>query len=152
MPEAKRSDRLAIVLSLMSREEEAERKAMGELQAKIRQCETKVVELIDYQRQYQNELRQSGKKGTSLHNIQNYQVFISRLGSAVEQQQQQIQLMQAQLDQQTKKWQQIYQKKNNMLSFIEQCRQEEAYAADKRQQRELDDAVCRRAFYTPKED
>ncbi len=152
MVEKKTSERLGLVMELIVREEEAERRALGEFQAQIKSAELKVQELVSYQRQYQDELRGQGKKGaaaagSTIRNLQNYHVFISRLGVAIEQQEQQILLLKQKLEVQTQKWRKIYQKKSNMADYIDRCRREEDYQADKKQQRELDDAVCRRSFY-----
>lgn len=151
MPQQPRSKRLGLVLDLISREEEAERKVLGDLQARARQAETKVQELIDYQRQYQSELRDSGNqgKGPSAHLIQNYHVFISRLGNAIEQQEQQLVLLGQQLNRQRQKWQVVYQKKNNMSDYIASCCQSEQLIEAKKQQRDLDDSVYRRSFKHP---
>lgn len=146
MPRQQRSQRLSLVLDLISREEETERIALGELQARARQAEIKVQELINYQRQYQNELKATGNKGPGARFIQNYHVFISRLGVAIEQQEQQLALLAQQLNQQRQKWQTVYYKKSNMKDYIARCRQAEQRADEKKQQRDLDDAVYRRTF------
>ncbi|AZZ90971.1 flagellar export protein FliJ [Hahella sp. KA22] len=147
MAEKKKSQRLSLVLDLAERDEENERKKMGEIRRRVEQAEGKLEQLVAYQRDYQDELRGTQNGVRSVRHIQTYHVFISRLGSAIEQQQQQLLLLKQQLSQQTEVWRAAYQKKNNMQDFIDRCKKEEAYYEDKKQQRNLDDAVGRRAYH-----
>jgi flagellar protein FliJ len=150
MAQQKRSARLGLVLELISRKEETERAALGELQAGIKQAEMKVQELVNYQRQYQAELLEQGNKIPTGRHIQNYHVFISRLGVAVEQQQQQLLLLRQRFEAQRQQWQLVHQKKTNMSDLVERCRLDERKAEDKQQQRDIDDTVYRRALYRSK--
>ena len=142
----KRSQRLKIVMDMIHREEEQERKKLGEFRTLLQTAEAKIEQLVAYQRQYQDELRASHATVQSIRHIQTYHLFISRLGTAIEQQQQQTLLIRQRMDAQTLVWQQVYQKCKNMEDYIERCRQEEQLDDDKKEQRSLDDEVNRRAF------
>jgi len=145
MPQVRRSQRLSLVLDLLSREEETERAAFGEIQASIQIAENKLEELINFQQQYQAELKKSAGIDSSVRHLQNYHIFISRLGAAIEQQHQQLMLLRQRVDVQRKKWQLAYQKKSNMGDLITRCRNDEQVFEDKKFQREMDDAICRQA-------
>ncbi len=142
----KRSQRLKVVIDMIHREEDQERQKLGELRTQLQAAEAKIEQLVAYQRQYQNELRASHATVQSIRHIQTYHLFISRLGTAIEQQQQQTLLIRQHMDAQTLVWQKIYQKRKNMEDYIERCRTEEQLEDDKKEQRSLDDDISRRAF------
>ncbi|WP_020410472.1 flagellar export protein FliJ [Hahella ganghwensis] len=145
MPTQKRSQRLQIVLDLIAREEDQERQLLGQIRTQMQASEDKIEQLIAYQRQYQEDLKSNSASVKSVRHIQTFHVFISRLGTAIEQQQQQSLLLKQKLEAQTGKWQAVYQKKKNMEEHIERCRQEETLEEDRKEQRRLDDAAYRRA-------
>jgi len=142
----KRSQRLKIVMDMIRRKEDQEGKKLGELRAMLQTAEAKIEQLIAYQCQYQDELRASHTTVQSIRYIQTYHLFISRLGTAIEQQQQQTQLIRQRMDAQTLLWQQAYQKCKNMEDYIERCRREEQQEDDRKEQRNLHDDINRRAF------
>ncbi|OZG72887.1 flagellar export protein FliJ [Hahella sp. CCB-MM4] len=144
MPTQKRSQRLKIVLDLIDREEEQERQALGQIRSQLHASDAKIEQLIAYQRQYQEDLRSTSSSVKSVRHIQTFHVFISRLGTAIEQQQQQSLLLKQKLEVQTGKWQMVYQKKKNMEEFVDRCRNEEQIEEDRKEQRQLDDATHRR--------
>ncbi len=144
MPTQKRSRRLQIVLDLIAREEDQERQLLGQLRSQLQASDAKIDQLVAYQRQYQEDLRSTSASVKSVRHIQTFHVFISRLGTAIEQQQQQSLLLKQKLDVQTGKWQTVYQKKKNMEEYIERCKNEEQVEEDRKEQRQLDDAAHRR--------
>ncbi len=140
----KRSQRLAVVLKLVQREEEAEAQKLGKLRQHLQLEQKKCQELVEYQAEYHQALRQGGIDNPS--RLQVYHQFIARLGGAIEQQQAQIQRVEKALVKQQSTWAEVHGRRKNMESFIERCSEEEARDAEKKLQRMLDDAQARRHY------
>lgn len=140
----KRSQRLSLVQKLVLQEEQEEARKLGELRRQLQDEEQKCRELIDYQGEYQEALRQG--QITDPSRIQVYHAFIARLSQAVEQQQQQLERLNQAVLQQQIQWGSVHARRKNMDQFVTRCQEEEAQVAEKKLQSQLDDAQGRSHF------
>lgn len=139
-----RSQRLQLVLDLERRKEDEEAKKLGRLQQMLQQEMAKAEELLKYQGEYQDALRAG--QISDPNRMQVYHQFIARLSQAFEQQQLHVEKVRGALANQQARWAEIHGRRRNIESYIGKCRDEEAQLAEKKLQRQLDDAQGRRRY------
>jgi flagellar FliJ protein len=140
----KRSERLQVVLELAMRNEEAALKRLRDAQTALHEQQEQLAQLMQYQSDYQQQLRQTTSNPLRASQYQSSQYFLSQLGIAIDQQQARIEFCEAEMDAYRSQWQQLHQKTRGMDDFILQCQQKEQAELDKREQLEMDELACQR--------
>ena len=141
----KRSERLKIVLELAQRKEETALKQLRDAQSALHAQQQQLSQLVQYQVEYQQQLRQTSTTPLRASQYQSSQHFLSQLGLAIEQQQAKIEFCEAEMEAYRSQWQQLHQKTQGMDDFILQCRQKEQAEFDEREQIEMDELASQRA-------
>jgi len=122
--------------------ERAEREAarlFGQGQTQLSQAEAKLGELRQYFSDYQQQWMTQGSQGVSGQWLVNYQRFLSQLESAIGQQQRSVDWHQANLNKLREQWQQRRARLDGLRKLVERYLQEARTAADKREQKLLDE-------------
>jgi flagellar FliJ protein len=136
----RRSDRLMVVLQMEERREAAAQEAMQAALHKYEGERGRLQELLQYHGDYQNQIRQQQGPQSS-QRLLGWQQFISQLNQAIEQQQGQVNRLQARLEEARKLWRAAWEKRQAMARHIEDCRRQEQQDTDQREQKLVDEAT-----------
>jgi flagellar FliJ protein len=116
-------------------------RAMGEAGRKVAELEGKVEQLQSYRDDY---VRNSQSPATiDAVKLQNYRMFLDRLGEALRQQLNSLGIARAEYDKRRALWTEKRIEAESLGRVVERFRKEERHAADQREQREGDDAALR---------
>jgi flagellar FliJ protein len=116
-------------------------RAMGEAGRKVAELEGKVQQLQSYRDDY---VRNSQSAGTiDAVKLQNYRMFLDRLGEALRQQSQLLDIARAEYEKRRVMWSEKRIEAESLGRAVDKFRKEERHAADQREQREGDDAALR---------
>jgi len=142
---ASRAARLAPVIEMAERAERDAARLLGQGQVQLTQAETKLGELEQYFRDYQQQWMEQGSQGVSGQWLMNYQRFLSQLESAIGQQQRSVNWYRDNLLKLRQQWQQKHARVEGLSKLIESYQREARIAADKREQKLLDEFAQRLA-------
>jgi flagellar FliJ protein len=116
-------------------------RAMGEAGRKVAELEGKVQQLQSYRDDY---VQNSQAAGTiDAVKLQNYRMFLDRLGEALRQQSQLLDIARAEYEKRRLMWSEKRIEAETLGRAVDKFRKEERHAADQREQREGDDAALR---------
>ena len=116
-------------------------RAMGEAGRKVAELEGKVEQLQSYRDDY---VRNSQSPATiDAVKLQNYRMFLDRLGDALRQQLESLVIARAEYDKRRALWSEKRIEAESLVRVVDRFRKEERHAADQREQREGDDAALR---------
>ena len=116
-------------------------RAMGEAGRKVAELEGKVEQLQSYRDDY---VRNSQSPATiDAVKLQNYRMFLDRLGDALRQQLESLVIARAEYDKRRALWSEKRIEAESLGRVVDRFRKEERHAADQREQREGDDAALR---------
>ena len=120
-------------------------RAMGEAARKVAELERQFQQLQSYRDEY---VRKSGNGTTAVDavKLQNYRTFLDRLGDALRQQLTSLDLARAEYEKRRLAWSAKRIEAESLGRAVERFRKEERHAADRRDQREVDDAAMRVSF------
>ena len=135
----RRSKRLQVVLDLAKRKEEEALKALQIAQGSLSNQNQKLQELTQYQRDYQQSLRDAYQTHATAESCATYQHFLAQVGAAIEQQQQAVALAEQQFDKVRVHWLALHEKQQGMGSLIDRFRDEEDKELDKKEQKMIDE-------------
>ncbi len=138
-----RAARLAPVVEMAERAERDAARLLGQAQAQLSQAETKLSELEQYFGDYQQQWMQQGSQGVSGQWLMNYQRFLSQLESAIGQQQRSVNWHRDNLLKLRQQWHQKHARVEGLSKLIEGYQREARVAADKREQKLLDEFAQR---------
>jgi flagellar FliJ protein len=139
-----RSSRLQIVEKLAKQREDQAAQALAEVRQQIETEEKRLTDLLDYRTEYLQYLDTAGAEGISMQQWRRTQGFIDQLADLANRQQLTIQNWQHREQQVLEKWRELYQRRKNIGSYIEKISTEEAIAADKKEQKLIDELINRR--------
>ena len=133
------SSQLQPVANLAKHSERSAARKHGDVLREFKQQQQQLEELIKYRKQYFENFQQAGKAGLSIVQVRDYQLFLSRLDQAIAQQQQQVQQHQAVTRQSQANWMDKRGKSKMLDKVVAGRLQQEQQAAEKQEQRELED-------------
>jgi flagellar FliJ protein len=116
-------------------------RAMGEAGRKVAELEGKVQQLQSYRDDYVRNSQAAG--AIDAVKLQNYRMFLDRLGEALRQQSQQLDVARAEYEKRRVLWSEKRIEAESLGRVVDKFRKEERHAADQREQREGDDAALR---------
>ena len=134
-----RAARLAPVVDMAEREEREAARSLGQCQTLLSQAEGKLANLHRYLGDYQQQWINEGSKGVSGQWLMNYQRFLAQLETAINQQNQAVAWNRANLDKAREAWQQRYARLEGLRKLVQRYIDEARVAADKREQKLLDE-------------
>jgi len=125
-------------------------RAMGEAARKVAELERQFQQLQSYRDEY---VRKSGNGTAAVDavKLQNYRTFLDRLGDALRQQLTSLDLARAEYEKRRLAWSAKRIEAESLGRAVERFRKEEQHAADRREQREVDDAAMQVSFTTRRE-
>jgi flagellar export protein FliJ len=120
-------------------------RAMADAGRKVSELERQLEQLQNYRDEY---IRNSGHAGGTMDavKLQNYRSFLDRLGEALRQHLKNLEAARAEYDKRRQLWSEKRVEAESLGRVVERFRQEERHAADRREQREGDDAAMRIAL------
>lgn len=134
-----RASRLAPVVDMAEREERDAARALGKCQALLSQAEGKLGDLHRYLGDYQQQFVTEGRTGVSGQWMMNYQRFMVQLDTAIKQQNQSVDWHRSNIDKAREIWQQKYARLEGLRKLVQKYMDEARVAADKREQKLLDE-------------
>lgn len=135
-----RSQRMAIVEKVALQREEQAAKALSMARQQMEMEHKRLQELIDYQNDYDGNLRQEGREMTGMQ-LRNFQYFTGQLEHIVIQQKQQIETLDGQIEQIQEKWQELYIRRKSIGSIVDKIKLEEWVVQEKKEQKAMDELV-----------
>lgn len=139
----KRAKRLEPVKALMGETERECAQQLAALQSRLLEAEQRCQELKRYLSEYHSAFRQRASAGIGVNGIRDYQVFIARLGEAVQQQDGIVAQLRGDCERARAQWREAAAKKSAVGKVIEHARAEEVRIEARRQQRETDEHAQR---------
>lgn len=139
-----RAKRLAIVERLAVQREEQASQALAQVRMQIETEEKRLDELVEYRQEYLNYLEKQGAQGISMQQWHRTQSFIDQLVTLSGRQQSTIDAWRSREQQILEKWRELYQRRKNVGRFVDKISTEEAIAADKQEQKLIDELISQR--------
>lgn len=120
-------------------------RAMGEAGHKVTEMEQQLEQLQAYRDEYvRNSTQSSG--AIDAVKLQNYRSFLDRLGEALRQQLKSLDSARVEYEKRRAQWSEKRIEAESLGRVVDRFRKEEQHAADRRDQREGDDAALRVVF------
>jgi flagellar FliJ protein len=117
-------------------------RAMGEAGRKVADLERQLQQLQTYRDDYVRNSAQ-GARPVDAVKLQNYRTFLDRLGDALRQQSRLLDDARAEYERRRAAWSEKRIEAESLGRAVDRFRREEQHAADRREQREGDDAALR---------
>ena len=117
-------------------------RAMGEAGRKVADLERQLQQLQTYRDDYVRNSAQ-GARSVDAVKLQNYRTFLDRLGDALRQQSRLLDDARAEYERRRAAWSEKRIEAESLGRAVDRFRKEEQHAADRREQREGDDAALR---------
>jgi flagellar protein FliJ len=115
---------------------------MGDAGRKVAELERQLEQLQVYRDEYVRNSTQSNGAMDAVK-LQNYRSFLGRLGDALNQHQKTLELARKEFDARRAQWSEKRVEAESLNRVVDRFRKEEQSAADRREQREGDDAAMR---------
>ena len=119
--------------------------AMAEAARRVADLERQLAQLQTYRDEYVRNSQQSGGSMDAVK-LQNYRSFLDRLGEAMRQHVKNLDAARAEFEKRRSTWSEKRVEAESLGRVVERFRKEERSAADRREQREGDDAAMRIAL------
>jgi flagellar FliJ protein len=117
-------------------------RVMGDAGRKVAELERTLEQLQAYRDEYVRNSTQSNGAMDAVK-LQNYRSFLERLGEALNQHQKSLELARKEFDKRRVQWSEKRVEAESLNRVVDRFRKEEQSAADRREQREGDDAAMR---------
>jgi flagellar protein FliJ len=143
----RKSKRFEPIQEIASTKAEDLSRVMGEAARKVADLERQLEQLQAYRDEYVRNSTQSSGTMDAVK-LQNYRSFLDRLGEAMRQHMQSLKAAHAEFDKRRALWSEKRIEAEVLGRVVDRFRKEEQHAADRREQREGDDAALRLALAT----
>jgi flagellar FliJ protein len=130
------------------RMDSAER-ALLMLRQRVEQEKKRLQDLLDYRQEYQQRLRGSATNGIAIHLLRDYQVFLAKIGQAIQHQEEAVAQAEARWNQAHEHWLGQRQKVKAYETLARRHAQSESLRQDKRDQRLSDEQALKQFLYNP---
>jgi flagellar FliJ protein len=117
-------------------------RAMGEAARKVAELERQYQQLQSYRDEYVRKTTQ-GTAAVDAVKLQNYRTFLDRLGEALRQQLTSLDVARAEYEKRRAAWSEKRVEAESLGRAVDRFRKEERHDAERRDQREVDDAAMR---------
>ncbi len=139
----KRAQRLLPVIDMAQTAEQEAAAKLRQYQAALQQAQQQLQNLEHYRDDYQQQWIDKGQTGVSGQWLMNYQRFLSQLAVAIEQQQKSLAWHENNVRSSQTLWQQAYARLEGLRKLVQRYREEAQKAADKQEQKLLDEMAQR---------
>lgn len=117
-------------------------RAMGDAGRRVAELERQLEQLKSYRDEYARNSAQAGAAIDAVR-LQNFRSFLDRLSEALRQKQQALDLARAEYEKRRTLWSEKRVEAESLGRAVDRFRKEEQHVADRREQREGDDAAMR---------
>ena len=138
-----RSERLAPVQRVLGQTEQQRARDLGEARQRLVAAETKLQDLQQYRQDYERVFQQRATTGQSVMALRDFQVFLARLGQAIQQQTQIAEAARGDVAGRTTRWQSAARQVKAVDSVVGRWQGEERRADDRREQKDTDERAQR---------
>jgi flagellar protein FliJ len=138
-----RTQRLRPVQDLADDTERRLAQSVAGFERRLKEGETKLLELERYQSEYQNQLADRAAGGIGVNDLRDYQAFLARLVEAIRQQRTLVTRARTERDAERVRWQEAATRVKALDHVVGQWRTEEQRRLDQREQREIDERAQR---------
>ena len=125
-------------------------RAMGEAGRKVADIESQLGQLKSYRDEYVRNSTQSAAAMDAVK-LQNYRSFLDRLGEALRQHMKSLETARAEYERRRALWSEKRVEAESLSRVVDRFRKEEQHVADRREQREGDDAAVRALLAAPRD-
>lgn len=139
----KRAQRLLPVIDLAQTAEQEAATQLRQYKAALQHAQQQLHNLEQYRDDYQQQWINKGQVGVSGQWLMNYQRFLSQLEVAIEQQQKSLAWHENNVRSSQAVWQQAYARLEGLRKLVQRYRAEAQKAADKQEQKLLDEMAQR---------
>lgn len=139
-----RSKRIRPVVEIVENRERDAAQALGLCRKNVAEQEQRLQELLQYRDEYNQRLLHHTGQGMDARKLHEYQIFLSRLNQAIEQQQQAVHQAVAQCDEKNRHWMEKRSHARAIGKVEQRYRSQEQHEAEKREQKEMDEHALRR--------
>jgi len=146
----KKSKRFEPIQEIASTSAKDLSRAMGEAGRKVAEIERQLEQLRSYRDEYVRNSTQSAAAMDAVK-LQNYRSFLDRLGEALRQHMKSLENARAEYETRRAAWSEKRVEAESLSRAVDRFRKEEQHVADRREQREGDDAALRVSFATRSE-
>jgi len=144
-----KSQRMKPVQRVAEAREQATAKDLAAAQRYLKDQETRMAELRQYQREYLQQSQDMGRAGISAARYMEMQRFLANVDKAIEQQRQVVDNAVRVCEQKRRIWQEAYSKCKSLDKVVERFAAQELYVASQREQKELDEIAQQRSRGEP---
>lgn len=138
-----RAERMAPVQRVFGQTERDRARDLGEAQRHLADAEARLVELRNYHGEYLGAFRKRAEDGTSIRALRDFQAFLARLETALQQQEQLVVQARERAAGSRRSWQGAAQQVKAVDAVVDRWQQVEARAQDRREQKESDERAQR---------
>lgn len=138
------SDRFKPIQKVTSQKERKAAAALGESLKQREAAKQRLDELRQYLAEYLGRFESSARRGLSSNQVMEYQVFISKLETAIAQQEQTVAESEQVCNSSKQHWRGRYSKSKAMDNAIERMRVKERKILERREQAEADERAQRK--------
>lgn len=140
----KRSERLRIVQTLAKQREDQAAQALAQVRLQIATEQKRLDELNQYRTEYLTYLDTQAAAGISIEQWRRTQGFADQLAKLAVQQNEALNSWRQREQQVLTMWRELHQRRKNIAQFIDKIAIEEIIAADKQEQKQLDELITLR--------
>jgi flagellar FliJ protein len=144
----KKSKRFEPIQEIASTSAQDLSRAMGEAGRKVADLESQLEQLKSYRDEYVRNSTQSAAAMDAVK-LQNYRSFLDRLGEALRQHLKSLEIARAEYERKRALWSEKRVEAESLSRVVDRFRKEEQHVADRREQREGDDAALRASLAAP---
>jgi flagellar protein FliJ len=141
----KRSDRLDMVQQMAARTERERAEKVGAAERHLVEMQQKLAALEKYRSEYESGFKSRAGAGLDVIGMRDFQTFLARLGEALAQQRELVNLATGALDAERNNWREAAQRQHVVETLAERWQTEESRAAERRDQIESDELSQQRA-------
>ncbi len=138
------SERFKPIQKIVSQRERKAAAALGESLKQREAAKQRLAELRQYLDEYLERFSNAARSGLSSGQVLEYQVFISKLETAIAQQEEIVAQSQVHCDTKKTDWRGRYTKSKAMDNAVDRMRLEERKSSDKKEQNEADERAQRK--------
>jgi flagellar FliJ protein len=143
------STRMESVRKIEENREQDAARAWGAAQRKVAEEEARLQELLRYQIEYQQGFQDRARTGISASQLQDYQAFICKLNTAIEQQGRLVRSCQTESQQKKQAWQARYTRKQAIGKVVARYQEQDRRLGESREQKESDEFGLRPRMPSP---
>ena len=144
----KKSKRFEPIQEIASTSAQDLSRAMGEAGRNVADIERQLEQLKSYRDEYVRNSTQSAAAMDAVK-LQNYRSFLDRLGEALRQHMKSLETARAEYERRRALWSEKRVEAESLSRVVDRFRKEEQHVADRREQREGDDAALRASLASP---